>query len=161
MDNERYRNEIQSLELQISDLKTNVTDKCQNPAFDMDTIKTTLDRWIDFSEATIPDALIDQFILQVIVVDDNTFNWTLDLFDSGSTQRIIPSQIAWYTYWDTQRKRENPDTPIDISLSGHITNPKTLFSFTIDKEEAAAYCQKIGMKFFASKWKNKTIIVSM
>ena len=161
VDNERYRNEIQSLELQISDLKTNITDKCQNPAFDMDTIKTTLDRWIDFSEATIPDALIDQFILQVIVVDDNTFNWTLDLFDSGSTQRMMPSQIAWYTYWDTQRKRENPDTPIDISLSGHITNPKTLFSFTIDKEEAAAYCQKIGMKFFASKWKNKTIIVSM
>lgn len=160
-DNERYRNEIQSLELQIADLKTNVTGYSQKPAFDMDTIKATLDRWIDFSEATIPDALIDQFILQVVVIDDNTFNWTLDLFASDAAPRIKPSQIAWYTYWNNQRNGENPDTPIDVSLSRHIANPSTLFSFTITKQEAADYCKKIGMKFFASKWHDKTIIVSM
>lgn len=160
-DNERYRNEIQSLELQIADLKTNVTGYSQKPAFDMDTIKATLDRWIDFSEATIPDALIDQFILQVVVIDDNTFNWTLDLFASDAAPRIKPSQIAWHTYWNNQRNGENPDTPIDVSLSRHIANPSTLFSFTITKQEAADYCKKIGMKFFASKWHDKTIIVSM
>lgn len=160
-DNERYRNEIQTLELQIADLKTNVTGYSQKPAFDMDTIKATLDRWIDFSEATIPDALIDQFILQVVVIDDNTFNWTLDLFASDAAPRIKPSQIAWHTYWNNQRNGENPDTPIDVSLSRHIANPSTLFSFTITKQEAADYCKKIGMKFFASKWHDKTIIVSM
>lgn len=160
-DNERYRNEIQSLELQIADLKTNVTGYSQKPAFDMDTIKATLDRWIDFSEATIPDALIDQFILQVVVIDDNTFNWTLDLFASDAAPKIKPSQIAWHTYWNNQRNGENPDTPIDVSLSRHIANPSTLFSFTITKQEAADYCKKIGMKFFASKWHDKTIIVSM
>ena len=161
VDNERYRKEIQSLELQISDLKTNVTGNCEKSAVDMDTIKATLEHWIDFSEATIPDALIDQFILQVVVIDDNTFNWTLDLFASDAAPRIKPSQIAWHTYWNNQRNGENPDTPIDVSLSRHIANPSTLFSFTITKQEAADYCKKIGMKFFASKWHDKTIIVSM
>lgn len=65
-DSSAIRDEIRVLELQIKNLR--MTAEQQSAAFSLDfaRIRETLDRWIDFSGPTISDALIEQFILQVI-----------------------------------------------------------------------------------------------
>lgn len=44
------------------------------PALDLEQIRATLEQRMDLSASTVPDTLIDQFILQVVLVDDDTFN---------------------------------------------------------------------------------------
>ena len=158
-DSAAIRSDISTLELQIKDLRT--TADQQSAAFSLDfaRIRETLDRWIDFSGPTISDALIDQFILQVVLIDDDTFNWTLNLSSDKGEERPTASQIALDLY--RQQKSASSGVPMDSMLSNHITDPHELFSFTISAEEAAAYCKSIGMKFFRKKWHNKKIIVSI
>lgn len=158
-DSAAIRSDISTLELQIKDLRT--TADQQSAAFSLDfaRIRETLDRWIDFSGPTISDALIDQFILQVVLIDDDTFNWTLDLSSDKGEERPTASQIALDLY--RQQKSAASGVPMDSMLSNHITDPHELFSFTISAEEAAAYCKSIGMKFFRKKWHDKKIIVSI
>lgn len=158
-DSAAIRSDISTLELQIKDLRT--TADQQSAAFSLDfaRIRETLDRWIDFSGPTISDALIDQFILQVVLIDDDTFNWTLDLSSDKGEERPIASQIALDLY--RQQKSASSGVPMDSMLSNHITDPHELFSFTISADEAAAYCKSIGMKFFRKKWYDKKVIVSI
>ena len=158
-DSAAIRSDISTLELQIKDLRT--TADQQSAAFSLDfaRIRETLDRWIDFSGPTISDALIDQFILQVVLIDDDTFNWTLDLSSDKGEERPTASQIALDLY--RQQKSAASGVPMDSMLSNHITDPHELFSFTISAEEAAAYCKSIGMKFFRKKWHDKKVIVSI
>lgn len=158
-DSAAIRSDISTLELHIKDLRT--TADQQSAAFSLDfaRIRETLDRWIDFSGPTISDALIDQFILQVVLIDDDTFNWTLDLSSDKGEERPTASQIALDLY--RQQKSASSGVPMDSMLSNHITDPHELFSFTISAEEAAAYCKSIGMKFFRKKWHDKKIIVSI
>lgn len=158
-DSAAIRSDISILELQIKDLRT--TADQQSAAFSLDfaRIRETLDCWIDFSGPTISDALIDQFILQVVLIDDNTFNWTLDLSSDKGEERSTASQIALDLY--RQQKSAASGVPMDSMLSNHITDPHELFSFTISAEEAAAYCKSIGMKFFRKKWHDKKVIVSI
>lgn len=158
-DSAAIRSDISTLELQIKDLRT--TADQQSAAFSLDfaRIRQTLGRWIDFSGPTISDALIDQFILQVVSIDDNTFNWTLDLSSDKGEERPTASQIALDLY--RQQKSTGAGAPVDSMLSNHITDPHELFSFTISAEEAAAYCKSIGMKFFRKKWHDKKVIVSI
>lgn len=65
-DRSAMRDEIRVLELQIKD--PHMTAEQQSAAFSLDfaLIRETLDRWIDFPGPTISDALIEQFILQVV-----------------------------------------------------------------------------------------------
>lgn len=158
-DSTAIRSDISTLELHIKDLRT--TANQQSAAFSLDfaRIRETLDRWIDFSGPTISDALIDQFILQVVLIDDDTFNWTLDLSSDKGEERPTASQIALDLY--RQQKSASSGVPMDSMLSNHITDPHELFSFTISAEEAAAYCKSIGMKFFRKKWHDKKVIVSI
>ena len=121
----------------------------------MGQIRKTLCQWMDFSGPVIPEELVEQFVLQVVVVDDNTFNWTLDLSPDGK-DHLHPSEIALRKYRAEQRNE-----PVDTVLPRHIIDPHELFRFTIGKEEAAAYCHAIGMKFFAKKWQDKTVIISI
>ena len=155
-DSQQLHNELEHLEQQIQDLSNR--DNAAAPIIDLEQIKAILDQWIDFSAPVIPDALIDQFILQVVVVDDNTFNWTLDFSTDipDAVRDLQPSQIAWQAY-----HAQRTDTPIDSVLNRHITNPQTLFTFTITEQEAREYCQSIGMKFFAKKWQDKTVLISI
>lgn len=97
-DSAAVRNEISVLELQIKDLQ--MTSDQQSAAFSLDfaRIRETLDRWIDFSGPTISDALIEQFILQVVLIDDDTFNWTLDLSSDKKEKLLTASQIALDLY---------------------------------------------------------------
>lgn len=159
-DNQAIQTEIDTLNLQIEDIQR-VKATSPTSIIDMEQIRKTLEQWMDFSGPTISEALIEQFILQVVMVDDNTYNWTLDL-SNDSTGRPRPSEVALQLY--RAKHHDLPDlteSPIDTMLSSHITNPQELFSFTISMEDAADYCKSIGMKFFAKKWIDKKVIVSI
>lgn len=105
--------------------------------------------------------MVQQFILQVVVVDDNTFNWTLNFAEDmpADQQQMSPSEIALQLYRD--RQSAGKEGKIDTLLSRHITDPQPLLTFTITREDAKAYCEEIGLKFFGKKWHDKTIIVSI
>ncbi len=155
-DSQQLHDELEHLEQEIRDLSGR--DPAADPIIDLKQITSILNQWIDFSAPVIPDALIEQFILQVVVVDDNTFNWTLDFSADipEAVRNMPPSEIAWRSY-----HAQRTDTPIDSVLDHHITNPRTLFTFTITEQEAKEYCRSIGMKFFAKKWQDKTVIISI
>ena len=155
-DSQQFHDELEHLEQQIQDLSNR--DTAADPIIDLKKIQSILNQWIDLSAPVIPDDLIDQFILQVVVVDDNTFNWTLDFSMDipEAVRNLPPSEIARQSY-----HAQRTDTPIDSVLNRHITNPQTLFTFTISNQEAREYCQSIGMKFFAKKWQDKTVIISI
>ena len=155
-DSQQLHDELEHLEQQIQDLSNR--DIATDPMIDLKQIKSILNQWVDLSTPIIPDALVDQFILQVVVVDDNTFNWTLDFSTDipEAVRNLPPSEIARQSY-----HAQRTDTPIDSVLNRHITNPQPLFTFTITEQEAREYCQSIGMKFFAKKWQDKTVIISI
>lgn len=117
-----------------------------------------MNQWIDLSASVLPEAVIDQFILQVVVVDNDTFNWTLNFSSDvpDSAKYLRPSEIAWQTY-----HAQRMSTPIDTVLNRHISDPQTLLTLTVTEQEAREYCHSIGMKFFAKKWHDKTIIISI
>lgn len=118
---------------------------------------------MDLSAPTVSDALIDQFILQVVLVDDDTFNWTLDLsHPSGpvTPKRLTPSEIALALYRREHAQAE-PSPADEALLERYVSQPKELFTFQITAQEASAYCQSIGMRFFEAKWHDKTVIVSI
>ena len=159
-DNQAIQTEIDTLNLQIEDIQTS-KDASPSSIIDMEQIRKTLEQWMDFTRPTISEALIDQFILQVVMIDDNTYNWTLDLSNDLSS-RPRPSEVALQLYRAKQHGQSEPtEVSIDTVLSRHITDPQELFSFTISQEDAATYCKSIGMKFFAKKWIDKKIIVSI
>ena len=134
----------------------------QELGLDLEQIQRTLSRWVDFSGPTISEELIDEFILQVVVVDDDTFNWTLDLSSrSAGDRRLSPSEIALQQYRERQAVQGARSTHIDTVLSRHITDPQTILSIQVTREEAEAYCRSIGMKFFGKKWRDKTILISV
>lgn len=155
-DSQQFHDELEHLEQQIQDLSNR--DSTADPIIDLRHIKSILNQWIDLSAPVIPDALVDQFILQVIVVDDNTFNWTLDFSTDipDAVRNLPPSEIARQSY-----HAQRTNTPIDTVLDRHIANPQTLLTFTVTEQEAREYCQSIGMKFFSKKWQDKTVIISI
>ncbi|MBR3561696.1 MAG: recombinase family protein [Oscillospiraceae bacterium] len=152
-DNQRLQEEIERAEQALDDLKSHSGQSAAG--IDIAQIKKTLERWIDLSAPVVSDALIEQFILQVAVVDDNTFNWTLDLSNDSTTKRLTPSRIAQKQYYETLRGKPDP------TLDPRIREPKELFSFTLTAEDAAAYCASIGIRFFRKKWHDKTVIISL
>ena len=154
-DNQKIETELVTLKAQLDDLEQ--TERSKNVSeIDIKAIQNTLNCWVDTSLPSIPEELIDEFVLQVVVIDDQTFNWTLDLTapDSSQTKRMNPSEIALLQYREKQTGR-------DSRLDSRITNPQTLCSFSITAEEAEAYCHTIGMKFFRKKWEDKTVIISI
>ena len=154
-DNQKIETELVTLKAQLDDLEQ--TERSKNVSeIDIKAIQNTLNCWVDTSLSSIPEELIDEFVLQVVVIDDQTFNWTLDLTapDSSQTRHMKPSEIALLQYREKQTGR-------DSQLDSRITNPQTLCSFSITAEEAEAYCHTIGMKFFRKKWEDKTVIISI
>ena len=134
-----------------------------NPALDLEQIRATLEQWVDLSGATVPNAMIEQFILQVVVVDDNTFNWTLDLSspsDPLSTQRLSPSEVSLALYRKECAQAES-NMEKEALLERYLSRSSELLSFTVNNKQAKAYCQSIGMRFFEKKWHDKMVIVSI
>lgn len=152
-DNRQIQMDIDALEQQLSDADS-ARENAESP-IDMDKIKSTLNQWVDLSGPVIPDALIEQYILQVVVEDTDVFNWTLNL-GCCTTELIPPSEIARRQYHE---RRTNG--AIDAMLSKHITNPKTVWGMLVTEEHARAYCKEIGQRFFAKKWTDKMLYVSI
>ncbi|WP_409967191.1 recombinase family protein [Bengtsoniella intestinalis] len=126
-DNQAINDDLVALQLQLDEIAQQANQPI-SPAFDLTAIRKTLDQWVDLSATVIPDAVIDQFVLQVLAVDDNTYHWTMNL-----TQKA------------------NPITPEN--------KPQPIETLVITKEDAAAYCKTIGMKFFGKKWVDKTAVI--
>lgn len=95
---------MQKLEIQLHDLEQTEQGK-KNNELDINAIRQTLNRWIDTSTLTISEELVDEFVLQIVVVDDQTFNWTLDLTAPNQTRakRMKPSEIALLQYRENRR----------------------------------------------------------
>lgn len=85
-----------------------------------------------------------------MVVDDQTFNWTLDLTapSQAQTKRMKPSEIALLQYREKQTGR-------DSHLDSRITNPQTLLHFCITEADAEEYCHAIGMSFSVRNGRTK------
>lgn len=159
-DREIIQAEMERLQARLADQEQDAPS--QEFELDLEQIRRTLSRWVDFSGPTISEELIDEFILQVVVVDDDTFNWTLDLSSrSAGDRRLSPSEIALQQYRERQAAQGASSAPIDTVLSRHITDPQTILSIQVTREEAEAYCHSIGMKFFGKKWRDKTILISV
>ena len=161
-DNQKLQEAAEHLKVQIRDLES-MQKEPSLPILDLEQIRATLEQWMDLSAPTVPDALIDQFILQVVLVDDDTFNWTLDLSHPSGPfplKRMTPSEIALALYRREHAQAEaSPEE--DTLLERYVSQPKELFTFQITAREAKAYCQSIGMRFFEAKWHDKTVIVSI
>lgn len=151
-DSQRVQEELDRARQELSALQ----DRKPHGAADIDLaqIRKTLEQWVDLSKPVVADALIEQFVLQVRVVDDDTFNWTLDL-SNGAGVRLKPSQVAQKQYYEALRGER------DTTLDPRLSEPKELLSFTLTAEDAAAYCKSIGLKFFAKKWRDKKVIISV
>lgn len=159
-DNQKIQAEIHQLQERIDDLTK--APACPSFGLDMAEIKRTLNQWVDFSGPTISEELIDQFILQVVVVDEETFNWTLDLSShSAGERRLRPSEIALQQYRERHSSLDSDSASVDTILSRHITDPQTILSIQVTREEAETYCHSIGMKFFGKKWRDKTVLISV
>ena len=157
LDSLALKEEIQQLQAQIELLSSQT--RSQKLGIDMEEIRSTLEQWIDLSAPTVSDPIIDQFILQVVVIDDNTYNYTLDLAPQiQKNGRLRPSEIALKMYHHT---RNSAEYPIDTKLARHILDPQDVCSFSIDAHEAEAYCKQIGMRFFEKKWTDKRVIISV
>ena len=157
LDCAEIKTEIQSLHAQIEALQSQLCS--QKPEIDIEEIQATLEQWIDLSAPTVPDAIIEQFILQVVVIDDNTFNYTLDLApQTEKRSRVPPSEIALHMY---HHNRNASAYPIDTKLARHILDPQNIHSFIVDIHQAEAYCREIGIRFFAKKWTDKRVIISV
>lgn len=152
-DNQKLQQDIDNLVKQLEDMDA-ANGNVESP-IDMDKIKATLNQWVDLTGPVVPDALIEQFILQVVVEDSNTFNWTLNL-DKDPGGLIPASEIARRKYHE---KRSNG--AIDAMLSHHITNPQTVLGILVTEEHAREYCKQIGQKFFAKKWTDKLLYISI
>lgn len=161
-DNNRLQQELAQLECQISDLQR-VDWQKKTTMLDIESIRHTLERWVDFSGPTIDESVIDEFILQVVEVDNDTFNWTLNLEapEVEADTKLTPSQIALKVYREHVKGNPAKEDHLDAVLSTHITNPQTVLTITVTKEDAEQYCHSIGMRFFAKKWCDKTIIISV
>lgn len=152
--------ERSSIEEQIAQVKEAADAQEVNSGINLSAIRKTLERWLDLSDTRVDDALIDEFVLQAVELDDNTFNFTLNLdARRDSHPNFTASQVALQSY----REKNFPNAPscIDCALTDHILNPKELLRFTITREMAAAYCKEIGLKFFGKKWHDKTVIISI
>ena len=157
LDSLALKEEIQQLQAQIELLRSQT--RPQKLGIDIQEIRSTLEQWVDLSTPTISDPIIDQFVLQVVVIDDNTYNFTLDLAPQiQKNGRLRPSEIALKMYHHT---RNSAEYPIDTKLARHILDPQDICSFSIDAHEAEEYCGAIGMRFFSKKWTDKRVIISV
>lgn len=153
------KQEIQEIQLQIEEMKNLNRQKTLHTQLDMDSIKDTLNQWIDLTIPVIPDEVIDQFLLQVVLIDDDTFNFTLDLSAKNAFEdRLKPSQIAFKLY---HQNKNASKCPIDVKLSRHISDPQDIYTFTVTADDAENYCKEIGMRFFRKKWRDHTVIISI
>ena len=163
-DNNSIESEITLLESQITEMTQLAVSAEKNNGIDMDYIRSVLNSWTDFGNPFVPESLIEQFILQIVVIDNDTLNWTLDISGSGE-EHLTAAQISHYRYWERNQRKKYEGLPeeayLDLKLNNHILEPKELFSFMVTQKEAEDYSKRIGRRFFHWKWTDKKIIISI
>ena len=88
---------------------------------------------------------------QVIVVDDNNFCWVLSfpfLFHKTCEKEKYPAPAPF-------RSCQNPHHSLKINPDS--VKARTMFSFTVTKDDTRAHCRLIGMKFIGKKWSDKEL----
>lgn len=138
---------IQDMELP---LKTHT-----DPNIDLSRIRRTLSSWLDVDTPNVPDNLIEQFVRKVTVVDDNTFCWILN-FPCPSFKTCEEEKYSDFASFGSC---QNPCSSLDADSNNAKIRP--MFSFTITKDDARAYCRLIDMKFIGKRWTDKKIILAI
>ena len=80
-DNQEIQQEMDALASQINDIQTQ-KEETKSSVLDIEQIRQTLSQWVDFSGPVISEELVDQFVLQVVAADDNTYNFFLPIAKS-------------------------------------------------------------------------------
>ena len=81
-------NEETELNEKLKELSPSADDPGQTKKQDLQAIKDSLERMLDFSDENIDDEIIDKFVSRVVVVNDTTFAWYLNLSGKESTEVI-------------------------------------------------------------------------
>ena len=81
-------NEETELNEKLKELSAPADDPGQTEKQDLQAIKDSLERMLDFSDENIDDEIIDKFVSRVVVVNDTTFAWYLNLSGKESTEVI-------------------------------------------------------------------------
>lgn len=144
-DYEEINTKIASLKMKIQDLESSSKTHI-SPNIDLSHIKRTLSSWIDTDAPNVPDILIEQFIRQVTVVDDNTFCWILN-FPFPLHKSCKVEKFPFPVYLKSGQKLHR-----FLGTDFDNAKPRSLFSFTVTKDEARAYCRLIGIKFIGKNW---------
>ena len=139
-DQARLQDELEATQHQLDMLRSDGIPA--GPVLDIKAIRNTLEQWVDLSVPAVADELIDRFIRRVDVLNDTTYRWQMDL---------------------TAPEKQAPlDAPFaDILPPAPESEPQELFRFQVTTDDAAAYCAEIHMRFFRSKWKDKTVIITL
>ena len=112
------------------------------PTLDIRAIRSTLEQWVDLSGPVVADELVDRFIRRVDVLSSTVYRWQIDL---------------------TPPKTQTPlDAPLaDILPPAAEPEPRELLRFQVTADDAASYCEERHMRFFRSKWQDKTVIITV
>ena len=70
-------------------------------------------------------------------------------------------QESFSTVADMVSVTEKSGGKYDTRLNPSISDPKEIFSFTVTEADARAYCERIGIRFFAKRWQDKQVIISI
>lgn len=139
-DHARLREEMETTQHQLNQLQAETASAC--PALDIRAIRSTLEQWVDLSGPVVADELVDRFIRRVDVLSSTVYRWQMDL---------------------TPPKAQAPlDAPLaDILPPAAEPEPRELFRFQVTADDAASYCEERHMRFFRSKWQDKTVIITV
>ena len=77
-----------ALNEKLKELSPGPNESEQTEKQDFRAIKDSLERMLDFSDENIDDEIIDKFVSRVVVVNDTTFAWYLNLSGKESTEVI-------------------------------------------------------------------------
>ena len=88
------------------------------------------------------DELVDRFIRRVEVLSSTVYRWQMDL---------------------TPPKAQAPlDTPhANILPPAADAELHEIFWIQVTADDAADYCGELHLRFFRSKWKDKTVIITV
>lgn len=127
--------ELETLRAQLSDLESEALKP--RKSIDLRKLSKTVNAWIAIGGTSVPDALIDQLIRRITILDKTTQRWLLDLTKP-------------------QRKGIKSDNGVEKEHE-----PQDIFTLSITAEDAVAYCEAKGQRFFRSKWRDLNIILAI
>lgn len=139
-DHARLREEMETTQHQLNQLQAETASA--GPTLDIRAIRSTLEQWVDLSGPVVADELVDRFIQRVEVLSSTVYRWQMDL---------------------TPPKAQAPlDTPLaNILPLAADAELHEIFRIQVTADNAADYCGELHLRFFRSKWKDKTVIITV